>query len=423
VGPPMLISSPGAGSPRPPGGSPLLPYLAAGCALALIIALVGLMGLFALFSLLSKGEQARRVVPSPTQVVLISPLSSPRVHRPNRSPSTPTPTFSPQRPTAVMPTRHAATPTPTSTTAHLPSPLPTPTPRPTPTAPAPSFPTPTWTPIPSFATPTPILAIRSFLAQPVTIDLGGCSILVWNVVGASEVFLNGERVGAQGSKSVCPTESNTYALEAHSPGGRVERRVLTIVVRATPTPTATATPTRTETPTPTSTPTSFPTFTPTPTPTATETPTPTLTPTPTPSPFIITTPLPTATPTPTPPLLEYGFVLALQQEVLTVHPGEQKAVLIYLDNVGDRPDTYILRVDAARGGWGVDLCVDTCYGFGPLTTTTVPAGRQFRVSLRLLVPANARPGDTARFHIQAQSRTVPGLRTTRTLQVNVIAQP
>ncbi len=410
-------SSPGGGR-RPPGGRGIFAYALVGCGVLAFIGLLALAALFATLTLLS--NQSRAKVPStpfPTPG-LLSPVNTPV---PQISPAS---TASPQTPSTSAPPSAPLptwTPTPTliRTGVESPSPLPTPTPRPPLTPTSPFIPTSTWTPIQTFATPTPVLAIRSFLAQPVTIDYGDCSTLTWDVTGASNVFLNGEPIGLQGSKRVCPVASKVFTLEARSVSGRIERRSITIIVRPTPTPTPSSTPTPTATPTRTPTPTWFPTFTFTPTPTATPTPTFTVTPTATPTPFVITTPLPTATPTPTPPQLGYGFILSTEAERVQVTPGQWVAVLVSIDNVGDWPDAYWVSASVEKAGWGIDLCTDSCYGPGPFQTPLVTNGRLFRFSLRILAPGDAKPGERVSVVVRVRSVGDSALEQRRALEVEV----
>ncbi len=390
------------------------PYVAAGCGMLIALLLLGALSIFALLHLMQRGKTAP---PFPSPTTAVSSPTSRSTAPVTLAVSSPLSTPTPPRPTpSVPPTSPVPAPTPTAT-LYLPSPLPTPTPRPTPGPTPMGTTTPTWTP---YTAPTPVLTIRSFVAQPLSIYYDECSTLTWEVEGAQEVYLNGERVDPQGNKWVCPEETTEYTLEAHSASGRVERRSLTITVIATPTPTPTETPTPTWTPTSTPSPTPFPTDTPTPTWTPTVTPTSTPTPTPTPTPFIITTPLPTATPTPTPPLLFYGFNLLVRDLELRGTPGQEVVTLLIIENAGDATDRYQVKAKGDRPDWGLNLCVDTCVGPGPLNTQPVPPSRQFRISLRILISADAQPGDTLHVTVRATSLTYPAVQNT--LELRVIAE-
>ncbi len=345
---------------------------------------------------------------TPPRSPLVPPTQSPTT----TPPPSPTPPLmsTPSTPSPPPLPRLTPSPTPMPPTPPIFSPLPTPTPRPSPT------PTPTWT-IYIYPTATPRLTIRSFVAQPFTVNYGECSTLTWDVRGAWYVYLNGEAVPTYGSKRVCPTQATSYTLEAVA-DNRTERRTLTIHVRGTPTPTAT--PTRTPTPTYTWTPTRFPTPTWTPTPTPTITPTPTYTPTPSPTPFIVLTPLPTATPTPTPPPPVYTFTLLGKNATLTGKAGEEVATLVRLLNTGNRPDAYEVWVVQTSGPtWEINLCVVQCYHTGPLYTPTIKAGQEFRFSLRVQIPAQAQPGEHITLSVMARSRTQPNLMHSWEVEVRV----
>ncbi len=417
---PLVISLPPRGRSRSDLGRPHralpMPYLAVGCAVLLLLACLTVVALFATLRLLSAPEGASAppptpaaFLPPPTRVALASPLTP----SPTPIPVTPRPS-----PTASLPS-YLPTPTPAPAEEIPPtppepppfSPLPTPTPRPTPT------PTPFATPTARFLTPTPVLTIRSFVAQPLTVDYGGCATITWEVRGAEWVWFDNEVVDSRGTTRVCPTETSTYTLEAQAPDGRTETRTLTIVVRATPTPTPTST--STPTPTPTFTPTPIPTPTPTPTPTATHTPTPTRTPTFTPTPIVLLTPLPTATPTPTPAVPLYAFVFWGEVREIEARPGETVAVLMHVENVGDTTDTYEVRSQASAAGWTVELCVVACYGLGPLTSTPVEPGQEFRFSLRVRAPEGAQSGDRLEVTVTARSLNRPTLSQRWTVGITV----
>jgi hypothetical protein len=64
-----------------------------------------------------------------------------------------------------------------------------------------------------------------FWADSYSVALGGCTILHWNVQNVTAVYLDGEPVTGQESRSVCPAQSKTYVLRAVSATGSQERRV------------------------------------------------------------------------------------------------------------------------------------------------------------------------------------------------------
>lgn len=230
-------------------------------------------------------EPAEPSAGPPPQQILPSP------YPPTWTPtSTPTPRFT----DTPVPTW---TPGPPRTPTFTPTAWPTPTPQPTntrsishPPAPQPIAATPTWTP-----SPKPGRLV--FETDDDALVGGECATLVWIADDARAVYLDGKQVDWQGSKEVCPEETETYTLKVILNTGQEIRLKVEIEVFP-PTPTVTNTPTKTPTPRPTHT----PTFTPTYTPTSTHTPTPTytLTPTPTDTPTVTSTPEPTDTLTSTP---------------------------------------------------------------------------------------------------------------------------
>ena len=173
----------------------------------------------------------------------------------------------------------------------------------------------TATPVPT-ATPTkpPLPPSIHVSVSPTTIVAGQCAELSWQVENVQAVYMDGEGVGGNGTRSVCPTQSQTYELRVVSASGESRHPMTVDVVQPTPTPTqtptvppaptstvaaqvqatATAAPTETpptsnadlptETPVSTATPTQTATASPTTTSTATVTATPTVTMTPTPRP-------------------------------------------------------------------------------------------------------------------------------------------
>jgi hypothetical protein len=63
----------------------------------------------------------------------------------------------------------------------------------------------------SGAAPTQPSAL--FWAERYSLPEGGCSTLHWKTQGAYDVFLDGQRVGAQGTQEVCPLGTQFYTLE------------------------------------------------------------------------------------------------------------------------------------------------------------------------------------------------------------------
>jgi hypothetical protein len=177
----------------------------------------------------------------------------------------PTPTFTPETPTATF------------------TPLPPPTP--------------TFTPLPPGApTPLPITTppeIRAFVADRTTINFGETMMLAWEVAGADTVALRSpggeELLPAQGTKPMTPAETTTFTLVARGPGGESSAAVQLIVNAVIAAPTAPpAEEAATDLALPTDTPAWTPTWTPAPLPVDTPLPMPTLIPMDTPfSPHVI----------------------------------------------------------------------------------------------------------------------------------------
>jgi len=175
-----------------------------------------------------------------------------------------------------LPPPQTDTPTATNT------PTPTPTPLPTDT------PTPTNTPTPAN---TPDVFFR---ADAMELVAGSCTTLRWDVEGVQEVYLDGQPQQGQGSKQVCPTQTQSYELRVVSAAGGFRHQVTVNVVQ----PSLTSIPSDTPTPSPAAAP--APTDTPEPQPEVIS-PTPTLLPTET-FPLTVTLlPTDTATPTASPP--------------------------------------------------------------------------------------------------------------------------
>lgn len=90
-------------------------------------------------------------------------------------------------------------------------------------------------------TPLPPPSIQ-FWVSPTTIVAGECAELSWQVEYVRAVYLDGEGVGGSGTRSVCPTQSQTYELRVVSPSGESRHPVTVNVVQPTATPTHTPTP-------------------------------------------------------------------------------------------------------------------------------------------------------------------------------------
>jgi hypothetical protein len=91
------------------------------------------------------------------------------------------------------------------------------------------------------------LAIAFFTAQPTTLQPPACATLSWQTANAATVLLEGAPVAAQGTQTVCPTNTQTYSLIAASATGQQVTAQVTVQVttaqggtgQATLTPTAT----------------------------------------------------------------------------------------------------------------------------------------------------------------------------------------
>lgn len=93
--------------------------------------------------------------------------------------------------------------------------------------------------------PTPSLPPEveiDFTADQTTVNYGSCTTLRWSVTNVQAVRLDGEQVGSQGSREVCPeAPANTYLLLVDPLEGEIVERAIVINVPATPTPTPTPT--------------------------------------------------------------------------------------------------------------------------------------------------------------------------------------
>ncbi len=89
--------------------------------------------------------------------------------------------------------------------------------------------------------------IAFFTAQPASVQPPACATLSWQTTNAATVLLDGAPVAAQGTQTVCPTNTQTYALIAASATGQQVTGQVTVQVtpaaggsgQGTPTPTAT----------------------------------------------------------------------------------------------------------------------------------------------------------------------------------------
>lgn len=75
----------------------------------------------------------------------------------------------------------------------------------------------------------PTAPTATFSTNPTTIVQGGSSTLSWSTTNATEVTLDGISVATSGTKSVSPTSTTTYTLNAKGSGGEVTR-VATVTV-------------------------------------------------------------------------------------------------------------------------------------------------------------------------------------------------
>jgi peptidoglycan-associated lipoprotein len=81
--------------------------------------------------------------------------------------------------------------------------------------------------------PPPAAPTASISVDPAVITAGQSSTLTWHSENATGVTLDGQTVDADGTKTVSPTESTTYNLNAKGPGGM---RQVSARVTVTPTP-------------------------------------------------------------------------------------------------------------------------------------------------------------------------------------------
>jgi serine/threonine protein kinase len=70
-----------------------------------------------------------------------------------------------------------------------------------------------------------------FQADRTTVGPGGCTLLSWDVVNVSAVYLNGEGVPGQSSRQICPGSTTTYTLVVVLKDGSTTQKSLTITVQ------------------------------------------------------------------------------------------------------------------------------------------------------------------------------------------------
>ncbi len=134
------------------------------------------------------------------------------------------PTVPPVEPTLTPTGMPSITPTPESSIT--PTPV-KPTHTPTPVKP-------TLTPTTATVTPSPIPpALVKFVTDRGSVVVGECALLQWWVQNATAVFLNGEGVAGEATRSVCPDTTTTYTLHVEAPSGDVDEQI-TITVTAPP---------------------------------------------------------------------------------------------------------------------------------------------------------------------------------------------
>ena len=71
-----------------------------------------------------------------------------------------------------------------------------------------------------------------FYANEESIQGGDCTYLNWEVMGATEVLLDGDPVSDIGNRPVCPAQTTTYVLRAEGPGGGWDTRTVEVEVTA-----------------------------------------------------------------------------------------------------------------------------------------------------------------------------------------------
>jgi len=95
------------------------------------------------------------------------------------------------------------------------------------------------TPPPPPPPPKPVTATLS--ANPTSIQRGQSATLTWSTDGATDITLEGNKVDANGSQNVSPTDTTTYHLSAKGASG-TQDATATVAVAAPPPPPPTPTP-------------------------------------------------------------------------------------------------------------------------------------------------------------------------------------
>lgn len=98
-------------------------------------------------------------------------------------------------------------------------------------------------PPPAPPTPPPKPVTATLSANPTSIQPGQSSTLTWTTDGADDVQLDGQKVNANGSQSVSPTQTTTYHLTAKGAGGTQDATAQVSVAAPAPTPAPTPVPT------------------------------------------------------------------------------------------------------------------------------------------------------------------------------------
>jgi ketosteroid isomerase-like protein len=79
------------------------------------------------------------------------------------------------------------------------------------------------------------------IASSDTVEKGQSVELRWDTKGAADVTIDGQKVPAQGTMKISPTESGNHSLVAHGPGGDAKDVAHVEVKTPTPTPMTSAT--------------------------------------------------------------------------------------------------------------------------------------------------------------------------------------
>ena len=90
--------------------------------------------------------------------------------------------------------------------------------------------------------PPPKAPTATLTANPASIMAGQSSTLTWSTENADDVTLDGNKVNANGSQTVSPTQTTTYHLTAKGAGGSQDATAQVAVAQPTPAPTPQPTP-------------------------------------------------------------------------------------------------------------------------------------------------------------------------------------